>query len=112
LGYFFKCVRPECVSGNIGLITFLVKFQDGFDLFTFVTFLLQDTQSNQKTLPLRHGAQVCRYWPKIKTFPHAGKLLLSKAKQAYLKAGKPSLAATFFLGSISSNKPAFLPTAF
>ncbi len=65
----------SCVSGNIGLITFLVKFQDGFHLFTFVTFLLQVKKVTQtcppvvETPPLRQGAQVCIYRPKIKTYP-------------------------------------------
>ncbi|WP_162633199.1 hypothetical protein [Echinicola strongylocentroti] len=37
-----------CVSGNIGLIIFLAKFQDSFHLFTFVTFLLQVKKVTKK----------------------------------------------------------------
>ncbi|WP_137402787.1 hypothetical protein [Echinicola rosea] len=57
-------------------VIFLAKSLGGFHPFTFVTFLLQVKKVTQKIPPLRHGAQVCSYWPKIKTFPHAGKLLL------------------------------------
>ncbi|WP_137402688.1 hypothetical protein [Echinicola rosea] len=85
-------------------VIFLAKSLGGFHPFTFVTFLLQVKKVTQtcppvvENPPLRHGAQLCSYWPKIKTYPHAGKLLLSKAKQAYLKPGKPSLAANILFG--------------
>ncbi|WP_137402762.1 hypothetical protein [Echinicola rosea] len=79
-------------------VIFLANSLGGFHPFTFVTFLLQVKKVNPKNPPLRHGAQVCSYWPKIKTSPHAGNLLLSKAKKAYLKAGKPFLAANILFG--------------
>ncbi|WP_137403310.1 hypothetical protein [Echinicola rosea] len=91
---------------------FSAKFQDGLHLFTFVFFLLQAKKVTKKPRGYATAHRCASIGLKLKPTPHAGKLLLSKAKQAYLKPGKPSLAANILFVSLSANKPAFLPTRF
>ncbi|WP_137401256.1 hypothetical protein [Echinicola rosea] len=72
-------------------VIFLAKFLGGFHPFAFVTFLLQVKKVTQTCPPVVETPPPCSYWPKIKTSPHAGKLLL-------LKPSKPSLAANVLFG--------------